>query len=304
MKAIICTKYGSPDVLQLQEIKKPIPKANEILVKVHATTVTAGDIRIRSFTVPRSEWLPARLFLGIRKPRRPILGIELAGEVEATGKAVTRFKVGDSIFAMTLYMGFGGYAEYKCLAEEGLLAIKPDNMTYEEAAAVPVGGMTALGMLRKVNLQRGQRILIYGASGSVGTFAVQLARHFGAKVTGVCSTANLDMVKSLGAERVIDYTIEDFSDGSERYDVILDVVGKASPSSAKKALKPSGTSLSVLSYSDKVKTENLLDLKALIEEGEIKSVIDRCYPLEQIAEAHRYVEKGHKKGNVVITVGQ
>ncbi|MBZ0307736.1 MAG: NAD(P)-dependent alcohol dehydrogenase [Anaerolineae bacterium] len=303
MKAIICTKYGSPDVLQLQEIKKPIPKDNEVLVKVHATTVTAGDIRIRSFTVPRSEWLPARLFLGIRKPRRSILGIELAGEIEATGKAVTRFKVGDPIFAMTLYMGFGGYAEYKCLPENGMLAIKPGNMNYEEAAALPVGGITAFGMLKKVNLQPGQHVLIYGASGSVGTFAIQLARYFGANVTGVCSTANLDMVKSLGADRVIDYTKEDFSDGSERYDVILDVVGKASPLSVKKALKPSGTSLSVISYSDKVKTETLIDLKALVEEGKIRSVIDRCYPLEQIAEAHRYVEEGHKKGNVVITVG-
>jgi NADPH:quinone reductase-like Zn-dependent oxidoreductase len=303
MKAIICTKYGSPDVLQLQEIKKPIPKDNEVLVKVHATTVTAGDIRIRSFTVPRSEWLPARLFLGIRKPRRSILGIELAGEIEATGKAVTRFKVGDPIFAMTLYMGFGGYAEYKCLPENGMLAIKPGKMNYEEAAALPVGGITAFGMLKKVNLQPGQHVLIYGASGSVGTFAIQLARYFGANVTGVCSTANLDMVKSLGADRVIDYTKEDFSDGSEKYDVILDVVGKASPLSVKKALKPSGTSLSVIAYSDKVKTETLIDLNALVEEGKIRSVIDRCYPLEQIAEAHRYVEEGHKKGNVVITVG-
>ncbi len=302
MKAIIATQYGGPEVLQLKEIEKPTPKDNEILIKVHATTVTAADFRMRSFTVPAAVWIPARLALGITKPRQPIYGSELAGVVEAVGKDVTRFKVGDQVFASTLTENFGGYAEYKCLPEKAMMAIKPSNVTYKEAAALPIGATTALRLLRKGNIQRGQKVLIYGASGSVGTYAIQLAKYFGAEVTGVCSTSNIEMVKSLGADHVIDYTKADFSSIEERYDVIFDTLAKFPQSQYSKVLKPNGTFVSMAKLSTKESMDNLIAIKELVEKGEIKAVIDRCYPLEDMVEAHRYVDTGRKKGNIVIRV--
>jgi NADPH:quinone reductase-like Zn-dependent oxidoreductase len=305
MKAVVYTSYGPPEVLRIVEVAKPVPNDHEVLIKVQATTVTVGDTRMRSFSVPRGQWLPARLYLGVLKPRRAILGMELAGEVEAVGKDITRFKVGDPVFASTFEVGFGGYAEYKCLPEDGLLAIKPANLTFGEAAAAVGGGMTALRCLGQGRIQPGQTVLIYGASGAVGTNAVQIAsHHLGAEVTGVCSTANLDLVRSLGAVRVIDYTRDDFTADGPVYDVVFDAVAKVAPSHARKALKTTGVYLNAHKDSDAsamIRRAELLVLKELIEAGKLRPVVDRIYPLTQIVDAHRYVDLGHKRGNVVIT---
>ena len=316
MKAIVYTKFGPPEVLHLQDVEKPTPKNNEVLIKIYATTVVKEDPDMRA----------SPGFNGFLKPRHPILGQEFAGEIESIGRDVTRFKPGDQVFGFDM---FGAYAEYNCMPENGALAIKPVNLSYEEAASVPNGALTALPFLRdKGNTQSGQTVLIYGASGSVGAAAVQLARYYGAKVTGVCSTSNLAWVKSLGVDQVIDYTQEDFTENGKTYDIIFDTVGKRSFSECKGSLTDEGiflttvpTPIAILnailparrsrkkvgfmaaglrSASEKIK--DLVFLTELIEVGKIKAVIDRCYLLEQMAEAHRYVETGHKKGNVVITV--
>jgi NADPH:quinone reductase-like Zn-dependent oxidoreductase len=326
MKAIVWTAYGPPNVLQLQEIDKPTPKDNEVLIRIHATTVTAGDCEQRSLKLPIWHWLPMRLYVGLRKPKRiKILGMDLAGEIEEVGKDVMRFKERDQVFAATGFVRMGTYAEYICLPDEpqeGALALKPATMTYEEAAAVPTGGLEALSFLRQGNIQSGQQVLINGAGGTIGPFAVQLAKYFGAEVTGVDSTRKLDMLRSIGADHLIDYTQDDFTKRGETYDFILDVVSKSSFSGSIRSLKQQGRYLIVnprlsqmvrgrwtsMTSSKKVifgeaypKTEDLIFLKELIEGGKLKAVIDRTYLLEQMVEAHQYVETGQKKGNVVIT---
>lgn len=322
MKVCVYERYGSPDVLQLKEVEKPTPKNNEVLIRTHATTVTSGDWRVRSLNVPTGFGLITRLVFGVSRPKQPILGTELAGVVDWVGKNVSKFKVGDQVFAFS-DAAMGCYAEYKCMPEDGAVALKPANLTFDEAAALSFGGTTALDFFRRGKLQSGERVLVNGASGGVGTAAVQLAKHFGADVTGVCSTANAELVRSLGANHVIDYTREDFTQNGETYDVIVDTAGTAPFSRSKDSLKEGGRLLMVLSglpdmlqipwvamtSSKKIiagpaagRAEDLRFLAGLAAAGEFKPVIDRRYPFEQIADAHRYVDTGRKKGNVVITL--
>ncbi len=300
MKAVVCTKSGSPEVLKLNEVDKPSPGDNEILVKVHASTVTRGDVNLRK--IPRLVLVPLGIIFGFKAME--ITGVEFAGEVEDLGSKVALFKKGDMVFGTTTGLKFGANAEYLCVPEirkTGVVSVMPKNISFSEAAAIPVGGMTALHILAKGNIKNGQKILVYGASGSVGTYTVQLAKYFGAEVTGVCGTNNLEMVKSLGADKVIDYTKENFTKNSFTYDVIFDAVGKISKRYCNAVLTKDGKYLTV-KYPTSEKTEYLQLLKGLIEKEKIKPVIDRYYTLEQIVEAHRYVEKGHKKGNVVVSL--
>lgn len=324
MKAIVYERYGPPEVLHIKEVEAPVPGEKEILIRVHASTVSTGDVNVRGFTfVPRGFRLLSRLMFGLRQPKKRILGVELSGEVDAVGRDVTLFKKGDPVFGID-GTGLGAYAEYKCMSENGGLVSKPANLSYAEAAAIPNGVLTALTFLRNMGkVQKGQKLLIVGASGSVGSAAVQLAKYFGADVTGVCSTVNTDMVRSLGADRVIDYTREDFTRNGQRYDIIMDTVGKTSFSDCKNSLTEKGLYLAVagglremlqMAWTSMVggrkvlagvsseRKEDLAFIKDLVEAGRLKPVIDRCYPLEQIVEAHRYVDQGHKKGNVVVTV--
>ena len=308
MKAVICTRYGAPEVLQLAEVEKPVPNKNELLIKVRATTVHIGDTKIRRLepglgTLKDFFFKPMmRIMLGFWRPRKKILGMELAGEIEAVGSNVKQFAVGDTVFGST-QLAFGAYAEYTCLPEDGIIAHMPESLTFEEAAAIPNGALTALMCLRKGNIRAGSKVLIFGASGSVGTFAVQLAKHFGAEVTAVCSDANLEMVQSIGSDFQIDYKTQDFTQNNESYDLIFDAVGKIEPTKRKKSLKPDGVYLNILNASlGKLKVEDLKFLKGLCENGELNAVIDRVYPLDDIVEAHRYVDAGHKKGNVIVKV--
>lgn len=311
MKAIICTKYGPPDVLQLKEVEKPIQKDDQILIKIYASNVTISDCIVRSGKVNLLLWLPMRLFVGFKRPRNSILGLELSGKVEAVGKDVKRFKPGDNVIAFT-GKKFGAYAEYICLPENGkfipsdsVIIEKPINSTWEEAASILTRGALALHFLKKANIEKGKKILIFGASGGVGTYAVQIAKSFGANVTAVCSTTNLELVKSIGADVAIDYTIDDFTKKNELYDIIFDAVGKKHSSKLeyKKVLSQNGKFISVDDGTPKIHIDCLIELKNLINTGKIKTIIDKIYSLEQTNQAQEYVEKGHKKGNVVVRIG-
>ncbi len=332
MKAIVFTEYGSPEVLQLKEVTKPSPKDNEVLVRIYATPINYGDLAARNFAhltskefnMPAALYIPSRLAFGWNKPKIKILGSELAGEVEAVGKAVTKFKPGDQVFAY-VGMGMGANAEYLCLPETATMALKPANLTYAEAATLPYGAIMAASLLQKANLQPGKKVLINGASGGIGSMAVQLAKYYGAEVTGVCGAPRLAYVKSLGADKVIDYTREDFTQNGETYDLIFDILGRSSFARCKKSLKPNGVYLlasfktqalwdmlwtSISGSPQKVicamadeKTENLVLIQELAEAGKIKALVDKQFPLEQAAEAHRYVEQGRKQGHVVLTLG-
>ena len=321
MKAIVCTKYGPPDVLELRDVEKPTPKDNEVLVRVHAASVAMGDCELRGLKLPFEWKLLLRIGFGIRAPRRKILGQELAGEIESTGRDVTRFKKGDQVFALT-GLHLGAYAEYDCLKESAILAIKPANMSYEEAAVVPAGGLHAINFLRRANIQPGQEVLIRGAGGSIGTVAVQLAKSYGGIVTGVDRTSKLDMIHSIGADHVVDYAKEDFTKNGKTYDVVFDAVGRSSFSGLMRSVKGDGLLLlgnpglsqlfrgirrskkgrKVVRWTGSYPVQDLVTLRELIEAGKLRSVIDRRYPLEQTAEAHRYVDTGEKRGNVVLSV--
>ena len=311
MKAIICTKYGPPEVLQLREVEKPTPKDNEVLIKIYAAAVTASDIFIRGSQIPIRFLIPMRLYLGLTKPRKSIIGLVLAGEIESIGKDVKRFRIGDQVYGLAGF-GLGAYAEYKCMKEtdstHGCLAIKPTNISYEEATVAAYGGLLAFQYVEKGNIQRGQKVLIYGASGTSGTMAIQLANYLGAKVTGVCSSTNLELVKSLGAEAVIDYTKVDTLDPGVQYDFILDAVGKIKTSklkvACKKALAPKGKYVSIDDGKLMLDSKRLALVKELVEAGHIKPIVDKCFRFEEIVEAHRYVGKGHKKGGVAISIAR
>ena len=303
----MCTRYGPPEVLQVREVATPAPRENEVRIRIRATTVTSSDCYVRGLTLSPAYRLMARIALGWSAPRQPVLGMIASGEVDAVGPDARAFDVGQPVFGFDRHR-FGTHAECVCWPQDGLLATRPANLTDEEAASIPYGGLLALHFLRRAAVRAGQRVLIYGASGAVGTSAVQLARHFGAEVTGVCSTANLELVRSLGATTVVDYTREGFSDRGERYDLILDAVGKRKSAAGlrhcDRALASGGKRLSVDDGRPKLLAEDLALLGELAAKGELRPVIDRCYPLEDLAEAHRYVDEGHKRGNVVIAVAR
>lgn len=304
MKAAVYRNYGSPEVLHVTEIEKPVPDAGEVLVRIHATTVTAGDVRMRSFTVPAWQWLFARLYLGLFRPKRPVLGMECAGRIEAVGRDVKNFTVGDRVFASTFGVNFGGYAEYKCFPGDGIITTMPAAGSYSDASTLPIGAAAALRFLRKGKIETRRNVLIYGASGSVGSFAVQIAKHFGARVTGVCGPSNVQLVQALGADAVIDYSTGRFIRDGVPYDLMFDAVGKIRSADCKAALESNGMFLSVLDDSGKESVADLEFLKSLYELGHLRPFIEKTYTMEQIVEAHRHVETGHKKGNVVVLVSQ